>query len=82
MAGNLSLNISWIPPFSLPGVSTSYSIWLDGNATAFVVDLSYYAYRYTGTSPCQSHRITVVAGNAAGDSDTSEPLVTDMPQGE
>eukprot|EP00731_Ephydatia_muelleri_P011574 Em0006g468a len=80
VAGNLSLNISWIPPFSLPGVSTSYSIWLDGNATAFVVDLSYYAYRYTGTSPCQSHRITVVAGNAAGDSDTSEPLVTDMPQ--
>ena len=82
MAGNLSLNISWFPPFSLPGVSTSYAIWVDGNATAFVAGLTYYTYRYTGTSPCLNHRITVVARNAAGDSDPSVPLVTDMPQGE
>ena len=69
MAGNLSLNISWFPPFSLPGVGTSYAIWVDGNATAFVAGLTYYTYRYTGTSPCLNHRITVVARNAAGDSD-------------
>ena len=81
-AGNFSLNISWVPPFSLPGVSIWYSIFVDGNVTALVAGRSYYVYRYTGNSPCQKHNITAVAGNAAGDSDPSEPLLSDIPEGE
>ena len=82
LAGNLSVNISWVPPFSLPGVTTWYTVVVDGIAAERVVGRSYYIYRYTGNVPCQNHSIAVVAGNAAGDSGPSEPLLTDIPQGE
>ena len=79
--------ISWVPPFTLPGVTLSYFVNLTNLNTSRVIrssELRTPRFTFSGTedgSPCDVYQFTVTAGNAAGLSDPSDTLTASVPSG-
>ena len=73
----LSSTVSWIPPFTLPGVTLSYFVNVTNLDTSGVIrsgGLSTPNFNFSGTivgSPCDVYQFTVTARNAAGWSNPS-----------
>ena len=69
--------VSWIPPFTLPGVNLSYFFNVTNLNTSRVFrsgELWTPIFNFSGTeggSPCDVYQFTVTASNAAGWSDPS-----------
>lgn len=69
--------VSWVPPFTLPGVTLSYIAIVTNLNTSRVIrsgELWAPSFNFSGTvdgSPCDVYRFTVTANNAAGRSDPS-----------
>ena len=65
-----SLNISWNPPFTLPGTHiTGYNISVTSimfNISQFITDTYYVLTAPNNTDPCNEISITVSGYNAAG----------------
>ena len=70
--------ISWIPPFTLPGVTLSYFVNvtnLNTNQVFSSGEISTPSFNFSGTeynSPCDVYQFIVTAWNAAGWSDPSD----------
>ena len=73
----LSFTVSWIPPFSLSGVTLSYFVNVTNLNTSGVIrsgELRTPSFNFSGTedgSSCDVYQFTVTANNAAGRSDPS-----------
>ena len=69
--------ISWLPPFTLPGVTLSYFVNVTNLNTSEVFsssELIIPSFNFSGTedgSPCDAYQFTVTAKNKAGLSDPS-----------
>ena len=69
--------VSWIPPFTLPGVTLSYDAVVTNLNTSGVFssgELRTPSFNFSGTkdgSPCDVYQFTVTASNEAGLSDPS-----------
>ena len=70
--------VSWIPPFTLPGVAISYFVNVTNLNTSGVIrsgELRTQIFNFSGTkdgSPCDVYQFTVTARNAAGWSDPTD----------
>ena len=79
--------ISWIPPFTLPGVTISYIVNVINLNTSRVFnssELNTPSFNFSGTedgSPCDVYQFTVTARNAAGWSDPSDTFIAGLPSG-
>ena len=79
--------ISWIPPFTLPGVTISYIVNVINLNTSRVLhssELNTPSFNFNGRedgSPCDVYQFTVTARNAAGRSDPSDTLTASLPSG-
>ena len=78
-------NISWIPPFTLSGVTLSYFVNVTNLNTHQVFssgELSKPSFNFNGTednSPCDVYQFTVTARNAAGWSGPSDTFDASTP---
>ena len=70
-----SLNISWSPPFTLPGTHiTGYNISVTStmfNISQFITDTYYVLTAPNNTDPCDDISITVSGYNGAGNGEIS-----------
>ena len=79
--------ISWIPPFTLPGVTLSYFVNVTNLNTSEVLsssELIIPSFNFSGTedgSRCDVYQFTVTARNAAGWSDPSDTFTASLPSG-
>jgi len=79
------LSLSWIPPFALPGVAISYFLNVTNLNTTEVLEsgeLRATSFNFTATedsSLCDVYQFKVTANNAAGWSDSSDPLTASLP---
>ena len=79
--------ISWLPPFTYPGVTLSYFVNVTNLNTSRVIlssELNTPCFNFSGTedgSPCDVYQFTVTARNAAGRSDPSDILTASLPSG-
>ena len=79
--------ISWIPPFTLPGVTLSYIVNVINLNTSRVFNSSELiipSFNFSGSedgSPCDVYQFTVTARNAAGLSDPSDTFIASLPSG-
>ena len=76
--------VSWVPPFTLPGVTLSYIVNVTNLNTSgdFSSDeLRSPSFNFTGTggSPCDIYQFMVTAKNAAGWSDPSNAFTASLP---
>ena len=79
--------ISWIPPFTLPGVTLSYIVNVINLNTSRVFNSSELiipSFNFSGSedgSPCDVYQFTVTARNAAGWSEPSNTFTASLPSG-
>ena len=79
--------ISWIPPFTPPGVTLSYIVNVINLNTSRVFNSSELiipSFNFSGSedgSPCDVYQFTVTARNAVGRSDPSDTLTASLPSG-
>ena len=77
--------ISWVAPFTLPGVALSYFVNVTNVNTSKVFssgELRSPSFNFNGTengSPCDIYQFTVTARNAAGWSDPSDTFTASLP---
>ena len=79
----LELLLSWTAPFTLEGVHTSYTLIINntdsaGGAQVISLNATTYTFRTEGPS-CAIYQFRVRASNAAGVSNTTEPVNAAVP---
>ena len=81
-----SLNISWNPPFTLPGTHiTGYNISITSimfNISQFITDTYYVLTAPNNTDPCDEINITVSGYNGAGNGEMANISSLYFPKGD
>ena len=85
-----TLELSWNAPFSLPGVNTSYDVFVSdlsspkGKTASIVIGQILeprYVYLIPSRSSCSKYAFSIAARNDAGVGHWSQQLITSSPSG-